>query len=114
MLQDVLQEDILEHVVLERPGRLLDVHQDIGLALRKAVGVDEAVPTIEAASQVQLGQKRSPSLIPATRRLALGRRRFRVLLAVRRRNLGEGSRPTPQNAQPRQGGSQEAQKLGQG
>jgi len=50
MLQHMLHQYVVEVVVLQRPRGLLDIEENIGLALREVVRIDEAVALVEAAA----------------------------------------------------------------
>ena len=103
MFQDMLHEDVLEGVVLKRPGRSLDVHEDVGLALRKVVRVDETVPTVESAPKVQLSHSGTSSVF--CRRgsisvISFGRRRGG---AIDGRDFRQGFGPPSEHPQTRKG-----------
>ena len=53
MLDDVLHEHLVEGVVLERIGELVEVVDDVGVGVRRDVEADRPRPLLRAAADVE-------------------------------------------------------------
>jgi hypothetical protein len=74
MLQDVLQQNVLEGVGVQRPGGGLDVHQQVRRAGGEAVDVQPALAFVEPAAEIEL-QSAPPWTLEPLRRFAGGAKR---------------------------------------
>ena len=53
MLDDVLHDDLIEALILERVGELVQVVDDVGVGLWRDIEADRAAPLRRSASDVQ-------------------------------------------------------------
>ena len=78
MFEHVFEQNILKGIILKRPRGHFDIHQNIGLTLYEAIGVDEAFSTVKSASKVQFSHRWcSPSAQVALGRFPSGQVRLR-------------------------------------